>query len=150
DAGYTSDHLSILSFTWNAASNLPIEQVVGLGDRVVSGLRSIPGVVSATPIMNPPLMGEGVWQVRAMKDGQSTTEMASNATINGDVAGPEFFSTFGVSILRGRAFTRDDRGTAPLVAIMSESAARLYWPGENPIGKRIRFIGGQGSFVGAD
>src|SRR5262249_19237086 len=81
DAGYASEHLSILSFTWNAASNLPIEQVVGLGDRVVTVVRSIPGVASATPIMNPPLMGEGVWQVRPMKEGQSTTDMTSNATI---------------------------------------------------------------------
>lgn len=85
-----------------------------------------------------------------MKENQSTSEMASNPTINADVAGADYFSTFGIRIIRGRAFTRDDRGNAPLVAIMSESAARMYWPGENPIGKRIRFLGGKGSVVGAD
>jgi predicted permease len=150
DAGYVRDHLSVLSFTWNAASEEPIDRVVALGDRLVSGIAGIPGVVGATPIMNPPLMGEGVWQVRATKEGQSAEQMTLNPTINADVAGADFFSTFSIRIVRGRAFTRDDRGNAPLVAIMSESAARMYWPGENPIGKRIRFMGGKGSFVGAD
>ncbi|MGH7619563.1 MAG: ADOP family duplicated permease [Gemmatimonadaceae bacterium] len=150
DAGYVSDHLSILSFTWNAASNAPPEQVVALGDRLVSAIARIPGVSAATPIMNPPLEGEGIWQVRPMKDGQTVTEATANPAVPAEIAGADFFKTFGVQIVRGRAFTNDDRGNAPLVAIMSESAARMYWPGENPIGKRIRFAGGKGNLVGGD
>jgi putative ABC transport system permease protein len=46
-------------------------------------------------------------------------------------------------ILRGHAFTADDREGAPLVAIVSEATAHLYWPGENPIGKRLRYPGPQ-------
>jgi hypothetical protein len=57
-----------------------------------------------------------------------------------------------VPLLRGRAFTERDDGSAPLVAIVSESVARRLWPNQNPIGKRIRipgasptnFMGGEG------
>jgi predicted permease len=150
DTGYESDRLSILSFTWNAASNAPVEQVVALGDRLVTRVSRIPGVVSATPIMNPPLMGDGVWQIRATKEGQSHAESVLNPVLPAEIAGADFFRTFGVQIVRGRAFSRDDRSNAPLVVIMSESAARMYWPGENPIGKRIRFDGGKGNVVGGD
>ncbi|HEY9226994.1 MAG TPA: FtsX-like permease family protein, partial [Gemmatimonadaceae bacterium] len=150
DAGYESDHLTILSFTWNAAANVPIEQVVALGDRVVTRVSQIPGITAATPIMNPPLMGDGVWQIRPTKEGQSHEASTSNAALPAEIAGADFFKTFGVQIVRGRPFTRDDRTHGPLVVIVSESAARLYWPGENPIGKRIRLDGGNGNVVGGN
>lgn len=150
ETGYESDQLSILSFTWNAASNAPVEQVAALGDRVVTRVSRIPGVVAATPIMNPPLMGDGVWQVRTMKEGQSPAESVLNPTLSAEIAGADFFTTFGVRIANGRAFNRDDRSNSPLVVVVSEAAARLYWPGENALGKRIRFDGGKGSIVGGD
>ena len=101
--------------------------------------------------MNPPLMGDGIFQVLAMDEGQSSHgEATSNPAVPAEIASADFFKTFGVQIARGRAFTHDDRGNAPLVAIMSESAARMYWPGENAIGKRIRFAGGKGNVVGED
>jgi putative ABC transport system permease protein len=52
-------------------------------------------------------------------------------------ASPSYFETLDVPIVRGRAFTDADRA-GPEVAILSETAAQRFWPGENPIGKRIR------------
>jgi predicted permease len=46
----------------------------------------------------------------------------------------------GIPLLAGRAFIEADRDHAPLVALVDQSAARTFWPGENPIGKRLRFI----------
>jgi predicted permease len=54
-----------------------------------------------------------------------------------EYCGPEYFRTFRVPLLRGRAFTDADREGAPLVAIVSESVARRLWPGQDPIGKRL-------------
>jgi putative ABC transport system permease protein len=50
---------------------------------------------------------------------------------------PDYFRTIGLTLRRGRQFTAQDRHGAPDVVIISESMARRYWPGENPIGKRI-------------
>jgi hypothetical protein len=48
---------------------------------------------------------------------------------------PGYFDTVGTTILRGRAITADDRLGTPRVAMVNETMARVYWPGEDPIGK---------------
>ena len=52
--------------------------------------------------------------------------------------GTGYFETLGVPLLRGRDFRDADRGSAPQVAIVSDAAARRFWPGEDPIGRRLR------------
>jgi hypothetical protein len=56
---------------------------------------------------------------------------------NMDVVTPDYFQTFGLRILRGRAFNNDDRSGAQPVVIVSEGMSRRYWQGQNPIGKRL-------------
>jgi predicted permease len=48
-----------------------------------------------------------------------------------------YFAAMGIDLLRGRGFTEDDRADRTLVAVINETAARRYWPGEDPIGKRF-------------
>ncbi|HXB72917.1 MAG TPA: ABC transporter permease [Candidatus Acidoferrales bacterium] len=50
---------------------------------------------------------------------------------------PSYFSVMGISLLRGRDFNDGDTASAPGVAILNDVAARRYWPGEDPIGKRL-------------
>lgn len=52
---------------------------------------------------------------------------------------PSYFATMGIKVTHGRGFTDGDDRDAPPVAIVSESVARRYWPGQNPIGKRLQF-----------
>src|SRR6185295_15606464 len=54
-----------------------------------------------------------------------------------NVVTPEYFATLGVLILRGRGFDEGDREGAPPVAVIDETMARMFWPNEDPIGKRI-------------
>ena len=59
-------------------------------------------------------------------------------------ASPRYFETMGIRVLRGRLFTPQDRAGQPKVVVVNETAALTYWPGEDPIGKRIAL--GQGGF----
>jgi len=59
-------------------------------------------------------------------------------------ASPDYFQTMGVQLVRGRLFSDRDRAGAPKVVIVNETAARSFWPGEDPIGRRITL--GQGGF----
>jgi putative ABC transport system permease protein len=59
-------------------------------------------------------------------------------------ASPRYFETMGIRLLRGRLFTPHDRAGQPKVVVVNETAALTYWPGEDPIGKRIAL--GQGGF----
>ena len=51
---------------------------------------------------------------------------------------PDYFSTLGIRIVRGRGFTERDDERAPNVVVINETMAAKYWPGENPIGKRVQ------------
>jgi putative ABC transport system permease protein len=51
---------------------------------------------------------------------------------------PDYFRAMGIPLLQGRSFTGQDRTNAPLVVVVDESVARRAWPGESPIGKRVR------------
>ncbi len=53
--------------------------------------------------------------------------------------GPGYFETLGINLLHGRDFTTSDSAEAPGVVIVNETLARRAWPGEDPLGKRLRF-----------
>jgi putative ABC transport system permease protein len=137
DTGYDANHLSILTFTWDARKIDSADKLLELSDRLMRRVEAIPGVTAATPIVIPPLLGTGVWHFRFDKEGQSDAESAMNPTIPIETGGPDYFKTFGISVIRGRAFNDGDRGNAPPVVIVSESVARRFWPGDDPIGKRL-------------
>src|SRR5262249_9582738 len=59
----------------------------------------------------------------------------SENSFNRNWVGPGYFATVGIALIAGRDF--DERDAAQLVAIVSESVARRYFPGQNPIGKRL-------------
>jgi putative ABC transport system permease protein len=138
DAGYVSDHLSVLGYSWDAHKYATAPTLIPLGDRLAARIKQVPGVTSVTQIVVSPMLGNGVWQVRVQREDQTEAESVSNPTFATELIGPGFFDTFGIRVLRGRAFTADDREHAPLVAIVSEGVAKRMWPGENAIGKRIR------------
>src|SRR5262249_15446704 len=61
---------------------------------------------------------------------------------------PGYFRTIGVPILRGREFGRSDGPGAPLVAVVNEAFAARHFPGEDPVGRRIRVARASREIVG--
>jgi predicted permease len=138
DLGYQTDHLSVLTFTYNAMRFDSTEKLLRWGDRAMERIRAIPGVTVVSPILIPPMLGTNVWHWRWDTEGQSAADAAANPTVPVEAAGADFFQVFRIPLVAGRPFSQADREDAPLVAIVSESVARHFWPGESPIGKRIR------------
>jgi predicted permease len=58
--------------------------------------------------------------------------------IGGSIVSPEYFHLLSMPLLRGRVVSDQDLESTPLVAVINETAARTYWPAENPVGKRVR------------
>jgi predicted permease len=138
DSGYNADHLSILTYTWNAQRYDSVSKMLAFTNRLVENVRHVSGVTAVTPLIVPPLIGDAIWEVRFDKDSQTPAEAESNPFVPAEIPGPDFFRTFGVPLLRGRGFTDRDDASSQLVVVVSESFARRYWPSEDPIGKRIR------------
>jgi predicted permease len=61
---------------------------------------------------------------------------------------PRYFESLNIPILEGREFTPDDDEKAPRVLIVDQTAARRYWPGQDPLGKRLRVWGRLFTVVG--
>jgi putative ABC transport system permease protein len=54
-----------------------------------------------------------------------------------DIVTPEYLSTIGIQLLRGRGLTEQDSADAPAVAVINQTMAQRHWPGENPVGQHI-------------
>lgn len=106
-------------------------------ERLVPQVEAIPGVLAVSPVVAVPFSGMGGWDGKPTAEGQSPEEAAANPMLNMEVVSPGYFVTLGVPVLQGRSFTEQDREDAPPAVVVSESAAQHYWPGDNPIGKRL-------------
>jgi predicted permease len=115
--------------------------------RVIDRVELIPGVRSASVARIAVLTGVGrVTTViiegrpdsgnRGQSEGTGVSTSAGQ-TAMANVIGPDLFATLGIPLVRGRDFTSTDTETTPLVAIVSESMAKHFLPGEDPIGKRF-------------
>jgi predicted permease len=134
-----AERLVVVTLAFSPAGEKESPIAPGFHDDVVSRLRGIPGVESATPVNNPPLAGVSGWDSpRSMAEGQTVDEAKGNPSLNLEAVYPNHFATLGVPMRRGRAFTADDGPRAPLVAIVSADVAQRLWPDQDPIGKRIR------------
>jgi len=107
-------------------------------DRLVASLYAIPGVRAVSPVVAVPFSGSGGWDGRPAAEGQSPAEATANPMLNMEVVTPAYFEALGLQITRGRVFTDADREGTPTVVVISQSAARHYWPGADPLGKRLR------------
>ena len=76
-------------------------------------------------------------------EGQPEPKAGKEMIINTRSVSPGYFSTLGISLLKGRDFSDRDKSDAPAVAIINQDLARTYFPNEDPLGKRITFSDGE-------
>jgi putative ABC transport system permease protein len=111
-------------------------QQVSFFDQLLPRLRAIPGVRSAGGSVFLPLSGSSIvlsFEVAGRPPVPSSQQPAMQVR----VATPEYFQTIGIPLKRGRWMTDDDRaGTTPVVLI-TDMAAKQFFPNEDPIGKRL-------------
>jgi putative ABC transport system permease protein len=99
-------------------------------------LRRIPGVRGAAGVSHVP-MGEGLDGTIGSFVVDGATPLPKGYDVDRVLVSPGYFATLGIRMLHGRDFTGSDDGSAPGVAIVSETVARRIWPDADAIGKRI-------------
>lgn len=134
DPGFDSAHLGIVAFNvvdhgYNEAQGRDFQL------RVLERARTIPGVTAAT------LSNDWPFHVSLSRTMSVEGRDGPGQIILSEFVWPGFLQGVGIPLERGRDFTDQDNRAAPRVAIVNQAAANAYWPGEDPVGKRVRFHG---------
>lgn len=104
--------------------------------RLHDEVAAIPAVTASAVSTTLPMTGSDV-NMGFAPDGRAVDpKVRTSAAFFG--VSPEYFSTLGIRIVRGRGFTERDDERAPTVVVINETMAAKYWPGEDPIGKRVK------------
>ena len=104
--------------------------------KVLERAAAVPGVTAAALSKDYPLTVASARTV--LLEGQDAS--AGRTTLT-SVVSPGYFPAMAIPLLRGRDFSPLDTRSTPRVVIVNEAAAAVFWPGDNPIGKRIQFAG---------
>jgi putative ABC transport system permease protein len=139
DLGLRTEH--VISFTISPALNgYDYPRTVRLIDDLRQRLAALPGVRSVTSSELGALTGDSSGSNITAEGGAEVPEDLQ--TVNYVATGPAYFSTFRVPLVSGREFKEADNATAPKVAVISETVAKRFFPGRNPIGMKFCFGGG--------
>jgi predicted permease len=135
DPGFRADHVLTLRTPVTGPRYAKTVPRCAFYKRVLTEVRALPGVQSAGYTSSMPMVWRGgIWTIKI--NGQEPvspdTQRASVRFVS-----PDFFKTLAIPLELGRDVAESDVLTSPLVAVVSESFARQYWPDENPLGKRF-------------
>jgi len=137
DGGFRSEGLVIANVALPQIGYREPPKRAALFERVVAELKAQPGVKAAAATL--PLLGG--WQSSFLVEGKPEPPPGQRPSADIARVSPDYFSVMGIRVLEGRAFDNRDREDAPPVCIVDETFARTHWPGESPLGKRVKFGG---------
>jgi predicted permease len=111
-------------------------------EQALARVRAIPGVESTALATRVPFsLNYNQWDIwiTGLHRPDNRGEVIEATRVS-----PDYFKTMGIAILQGRGFTEDDRPNTPRVAVVNETMAHRYWPGENALGKTFHTRGPEG------
>jgi len=106
-------------------------------DQLTTRLEALPGVRAVTLGDMVPL-GLGRQRRSIAVEGYEPRP-GEDMEFDFNIVGARYFETMGIPLVRGRGFTAEDRAGSPPVVVVNEAFARRFWPGEDALGKRIRY-----------
>lgn len=136
DTGFARQNVLLLSVD-PSLKNYPPAQARAFYEQLLEHSKTLPGVIRAAMSDASPLSHHTENDIKV----EGYQPRPDEPTLDPDVSiiTPQYFQTMGVRVLLGREFEARDIAASPHVAVINETFARHYFPGENPIGKRVGF-----------
>ena len=136
DLGFNADNLLTMRVQLSGAKYNPAARLI-FYDECLARVAAVPGVGSAAMTMSLPILGSnwGSLFLAFDKPVPSPADLPHSDYIR---VSANYFETMGIRVLRGRSFADSDTSESAPVAIINETLARRIWPGEDPIGKRLK------------
>jgi len=143
DPGFRSEGLLTVELDVSGARYEQDPAVIQFWDRVLERVEALPGVWGAGVVSQLPLGGNfDGFGIHAQDKPSANPDTDPSADRYGVSAG--YLRTMGIPVLRGRGLEPGDRADSPPVVLINAALARKIWPGEDPIGKRVRVGGNDG------
>jgi len=134
--GFDSQNVLTMNAMVSRAKFPQPSQQVSFFERVLQNVRALPGVESAAVIDDIPLNNEGSHQPIAI-EGRPVVPMSEQPEVDVRLISTGYMNAMHIPVLRGRDFSDTDIAGRPAAILISESMARQFWPGEDPLGKRL-------------
>lgn len=143
DQGYRADRVLTAIIVLMDGSYPDRAGKVDFYRRLLDELRRIPGVESAGAVTGVPLSGNIPGSSVHIEGAPETGAAQTWSSIL--PASTDYFATLGIPVLRGRSWTRQEAEGTRLLAVVNNLAAERFWPGQDPLGKRVRIDAQTGS-----
>jgi putative ABC transport system permease protein len=135
--GFNTDRVLTLQFSLIGTRYREDAAVVSFMDRALDRIKAIPGVEAAAAAGQVPLGGNGdTWGFHI--EGRIKPNPSEDPAVERFSVTPDYFRVLGIPVLEGRLITGADRADSLPVIVISEATAKALWPGEDPIGRRVR------------
>jgi len=134
DPGFDPHNLQTIMFSLSGPA-WPDPRKQAFFAEAVERLRAVPGVENATITYSLPILGSNWWNWFTIA-GRPIPPSAGMVPVSAT-----YFETLRIPVIKGRSFNRSDTPDSEPVAIINSSLVKLYFPGEDPIGKQIRLAG---------
>ena len=140
DLGFDTSRVLTVNLELPSSNYPDAPRVSGFFRSLRQTISALPGVDSVGAVTGLPLTGRGGdWNF--YYEGRETPRDATSPKGDWQVVTPGYFETMQVPLLQGRTFREGDDLEAPLVVMINQSLSETYFPGEDPIGQRIRLGG---------
>ncbi|HEX4810711.1 MAG TPA: ADOP family duplicated permease, partial [Bryobacteraceae bacterium] len=142
DPGFSRDHVVMAMVLLVDRSYPDLDSRVRFMHNLVDQLEHTPGIVSAGAVDGTPLSGN-ITGSYVHIDGRPSTERGDNrAAVEVFSASPNYLSTIGIRLLRGRYLNKHDASSRNPVAAINQAAAEEFWPNQDALRKQISFDNG--------
>jgi putative ABC transport system permease protein len=134
--GFRTDGVTVAELTFSPTKYSTRTQRAQYARQLIDAVKAVPGVTAAATIQTRFVLNETMMTLFEI-DGRPAAPGAQQF-VNIRHVTPDVASVLGIRLQRGRMFTPDDREDTQPVALVSAKFAKQYWPGEDPIGRRVR------------
>ncbi len=147
DLGFRPDHLLTMPVPGPRTAGMPGAPPASVVEQLLERLRRMPGVEAAGVVTVLPLGGLRVMTTFQV-EGQPPPDREEDRRAGFSFVSADYFAAMGIRLASGRFFSDQDREGTPRVAIINETLARRFFPGQDPVGRHLaQGLGGDASRI---
>ncbi|HTW62859.1 MAG TPA: ABC transporter permease [Terracidiphilus sp.] len=135
DLGVQTDHILTFGLPMNKGVDYTSDRIVAYYQQIVRKIESTVGVEAASASTGLPLEGAGFGMPFTIKGQADFVDPSQRPSADFGMVTPDYFKTFGVRLVQGRAFNEADDAGSPRVAVVNEQFVRHFFANKNPLGQ---------------